>query len=369
MPRTSIVRSRSSTEATMDEPILGTPYVPLAVVGVTQLDVLNRDYIVMVQRDVESGSLNVRTLPGEVPVTLMRRLVAADACGGRERRARFASPAPRGGGPGRRGRGDERRGHLSDRRSAAREPAAHVHRVLGADERRRVARPPATRRRRRPPGRRRLPRARGRAVGSEPAAADGALRSGPHQARAARQPRDGCAARRGSPLSPRHRRGLARRAGTAARCAGVEVVSRSWRRIEARPMSPHGASTRPRPAPARPWSCVSTRRSIARCWRRLSSSQTSTARSFAGAIDVGPGERVWTFTPERPWSAGRYTLRVAGELEDVAGNSLRRLFDTDLTRGRGPSASRGPESSVTRTFVIGGAPQSNLMRSSATSGR
>lgn len=52
-----------TTEASMDKPVLGTPYVPLAVVGVTQLDVLNGEFIVMVQRDIEDGTLNVHTYP------------------------------------------------------------------------------------------------------------------------------------------------------------------------------------------------------------------------------------------------------------------------------------------------------------------
>jgi hypothetical protein len=50
-----------TTKATRQNPILGTPYIPLAVVGVMQLDVLNPDYIVMVLRDIETGSIKVRT--------------------------------------------------------------------------------------------------------------------------------------------------------------------------------------------------------------------------------------------------------------------------------------------------------------------
>jgi hypothetical protein len=43
------------------------------------------------------------------------------------------------------------------------------------------------------------------------------------------------------------------------------------------------------------------------------------------------GERSWTFTPASAWSASAYTLTVAPELEDVAGNSVTRVFDRDLT--------------------------------------
>jgi hypothetical protein len=39
----------------------GAPYRSMAIIGVIQLDVLNPDFIVMVKRDIETGSLNVRT--------------------------------------------------------------------------------------------------------------------------------------------------------------------------------------------------------------------------------------------------------------------------------------------------------------------
>lgn len=39
----------------------GAPYRSMAIIGVTQLDVLNPDFVVMVIRDIETGSLNVET--------------------------------------------------------------------------------------------------------------------------------------------------------------------------------------------------------------------------------------------------------------------------------------------------------------------
>jgi hypothetical protein len=51
-----------------------------------------------------------------------------------------------------------------------------------------------------------------------------------------------------------------------------------------------------------------------------------------GTIHVTDAERRWTFTPSAPWRPGRHQLRVAAEIEDVAGNSPRRLFDTDLSQ-------------------------------------
>ncbi len=40
----------------------GTPYLSIAVVGVTQLDDLNPEQVVVIQRDIENGSLNLKSL-------------------------------------------------------------------------------------------------------------------------------------------------------------------------------------------------------------------------------------------------------------------------------------------------------------------
>jgi len=51
------------TAATRDNPIAGTPYVPLPIQGVMQLDLLNPDTIVMVVRNIEDGSVNLESAP------------------------------------------------------------------------------------------------------------------------------------------------------------------------------------------------------------------------------------------------------------------------------------------------------------------
>jgi hypothetical protein len=51
------------TATTRDNPIAGTPYVPLAIQGVMQLDLLNPDTIVMVVRNIEDGSVNLESAP------------------------------------------------------------------------------------------------------------------------------------------------------------------------------------------------------------------------------------------------------------------------------------------------------------------
>ncbi len=85
----------------------------------------------------------------------------------------------------------------------------------------------------------------------------------------------------------------------------------------------------------------------------LSSSITAVDANGAlvrGQIDVAPGERAWMLTPETEWRDGRYELRVSSELEDVAGNNLRRVFDSDITPDS--AARTSVPSFVTRSFTI-----------------
>lgn len=59
-------------------------------------------------------------------------------------------------------------------------------------------------------------------------------------------------------------------------------------------------------------------------------SQSTAADEIAGRIETTAAESVWSFVPERPWQPGRYEMVVPTILEDLAGNSLRSLFDVDL---------------------------------------
>ena len=81
--------------------------------------------------------------------------------------------------------------------------------------------------------------------------------------------------------------------------------------------------------------------------------EDAAGRRVAGTIDVDEGDRRWRFTPAEAWRPGSYRLRVAPDLEDVAGNSLRRLFDADLTRDRAPSDG-GDDAWIARPFVVAG---------------
>jgi hypothetical protein len=49
-----------------------------------------------------------------------------------------------------------------------------------------------------------------------------------------------------------------------------------------------------------------------------------------GEIQVGQHETLWQFTPEEPWNAGGYSLKIPTHLEDRVGNSIARPFEVDL---------------------------------------
>ena len=54
--------------------------------------------------------------------------------------------------------------------------------------------------------------------------------------------------------------------------------------------------------------------------------------ALPGGGSVGPSETSWRFEPESPWKEGRHQVIVDPRLEDLAGNSIIRVFDRDLTR-------------------------------------
>ena len=54
--------------------------------------------------------------------------------------------------------------------------------------------------------------------------------------------------------------------------------------------------------------------------------------ALAGRGSVGPEERSWRFEPQSQWEEGRHQVIVDPRLEDLAGNSLIRVFDRDLMR-------------------------------------
>jgi hypothetical protein len=61
-----------------------------------------------------------------------------------------------------------------------------------------------------------------------------------------------------------------------------------------------------------------------------------------GTPTIGPEERSWRFVPRRVWASGPHQVVVDPLLEDVAGNSVTRVFDRDLDRAADEPRSKGP---------------------------
>jgi hypothetical protein len=55
-------------------------------------------------------------------------------------------------------------------------------------------------------------------------------------------------------------------------------------------------------------------------------------RQIRGRAEAGPEERGWRLIPAAPWAEGTHHLVVDPILEDVAGNSVSRVFDRDRSR-------------------------------------
>ncbi|MEM6317927.1 MAG: hypothetical protein AAF960_09665 [Bacteroidota bacterium] len=50
-----------------------------------------------------------------------------------------------------------------------------------------------------------------------------------------------------------------------------------------------------------------------------------------GAIQLHKFDQTWVFRPTRKWQRGKYQIKIDSKLEDLAGNNLNRLFDTNLS--------------------------------------
>ncbi|MBI3874394.1 MAG: hypothetical protein HY300_00165 [Verrucomicrobia bacterium] len=68
----------------------------------------------------------------------------------------------------------------------------------------------------------------------------------------------------------------------------------------------------------------------------------------AGRISTAPGEREWTFEPEQPWQRGAYRLVAATVLEDLAGNSLARKFESEA----GPAPPKAGPATAAKPFDL-----------------
>jgi hypothetical protein len=62
-------------------------------------------------------------------------------------------------------------------------------------------------------------------------------------------------------------------------------------------------------------------------FERLVRVEDASGSPLEGEATVEDGGTQWRFAPAQAWLPGRYRLRVAAELEDLAGNRPTRLFD------------------------------------------
>lgn len=58
----------------------------------------------------------------------------------------------------------------------------------------------------------------------------------------------------------------------------------------------------------------------------------SADEEIEGELAISDKERICVFKPKMPLKMGKVTIKVKGILEDLAGNNLNRLFDTDIKR-------------------------------------
>lgn len=54
------------------------------------------------------------------------------------------------------------------------------------------------------------------------------------------------------------------------------------------------------------------------------------SEEISGIWEIGNKEKSIAFTPTNEWQKGHYKLEIESRLEDLAGNNLSRLFETDL---------------------------------------
>jgi hypothetical protein len=82
--------------------------------------------------------------------------------------------------------------------------------------------------------------------------------------------------------------------------------------------------------------------------QRCLSVADAAGRRVPGQILTGIEERSIRFEPDAAWKNGRYFLTIDPLLEDLAGNSVARVFDRDLTR---PDDDPGDGSTVALEFT------------------
>ncbi len=62
-----------------------------------------------------------------------------------------------------------------------------------------------------------------------------------------------------------------------------------------------------------------------------------------GSIEIDANETTWRLTPQSNWQLGQYEIRIDNRLEDVAGNSVGRPFEVDISGESKKTGSRPEE--------------------------
>lgn len=87
---------------------------------------------------------------------------------------------------------------------------------------------------------------------------------------------------------------------------------------------------------------------------RMLSVHDASGALVTGSARLAEGDSVWSFAPSAPWTTDDYTIRVRSALEDVAGNSIARVFDTDRRADGGRDGENAGRDSVSvLRFTIG----------------
>jgi hypothetical protein len=73
---------------------------------------------------------------------------------------------------------------------------------------------------------------------------------------------------------------------------------------------------------------------------RLIGVQDASGTAVGGTVGLRDAERIWSFSPDREWSSGDYSIVASSTLEDLAGNNIGKPFDVDLEQSPQPVAPR-----------------------------
>jgi hypothetical protein len=84
---------------------------------------------------------------------------------------------------------------------------------------------------------------------------------------------------------------------------------------------------------------------------RMLSVVDSADEPLAGVTELLSGDTLWRFTPAAPWRSSGLSLLVSAALEDPAGNSIARAFDSDRQHG-GRSAEEAARLGAVRRIPI-----------------